>query len=113
MSHASQAMLDSEFGTHKEEDVVQKILETGSLQETSVCRFLLYATWCIKSSCTGKLHSFIPRSSPTELAQNPTPNTELSSLCWNMCHAALKCISFLATYATSPRFEHRLDRSIL
>lgn len=37
MSHASQAMLESEFGTFKEEDVVQKILESGSLQETAVC----------------------------------------------------------------------------
>eukprot|EP00892_Ulva_mutabilis_P000762 jgi/Ulvmu1/10687/UM067_0013.1 len=35
MSHASNAMLDSEFGTHKEEDVVQKILESGTLQESS------------------------------------------------------------------------------
>lgn len=41
MSHASQAMLDSEFGTHKEEDVVQKVLESGSLHESSVC-FCLY-----------------------------------------------------------------------
>ncbi|KAI9682193.1 MAG: hypothetical protein M1817_000247 [Caeruleum heppii] len=31
---ASHASLDNEFGTHKEEEVVQQILEKGVLQET-------------------------------------------------------------------------------
>ena len=31
---ASNAQLDSEFGTHKEEDVVKAILEKGDVQET-------------------------------------------------------------------------------
>ncbi|KAF2268310.1 putative RNA binding protein [Lojkania enalia] len=31
---ASNGALDSEFGTHKEEDVVKKILELGEIQET-------------------------------------------------------------------------------
>lgn len=46
MSHASHAQLDSEFGTHKEEDVVQKILESGSLQETSVRSYHLCTCGC-------------------------------------------------------------------
>lgn len=33
---ASQQMLDAEFGTHKEEDVVKQILEKGTVQETEV-----------------------------------------------------------------------------
>ncbi|KAI5201306.1 hypothetical protein E4T39_05304 [Aureobasidium subglaciale] len=31
---ASHSQLDNEFGTHKEEDVVQQILEKGDIQET-------------------------------------------------------------------------------
>ncbi|OCL09814.1 putative RNA binding protein [Glonium stellatum] len=31
---ASNSMLENEFGTHKEEDVVQQILEKGTVQET-------------------------------------------------------------------------------
>ena len=38
-------MLESEFGTSKEEDVVKQILEKGTVQETEVC-FLSLST-CI------------------------------------------------------------------
>jgi len=31
---ASHAMLDNEFGTHKDEDVIIQILEKGTIQET-------------------------------------------------------------------------------
>ena len=33
---ASNGALDSEFGTHKEEDVIKQILEKGTVQETEV-----------------------------------------------------------------------------
>lgn len=36
MDTASNGALDSEFGTHKEEEVVAKILETGSIVESEV-----------------------------------------------------------------------------
>ena len=36
MDTASNAVLENEFGTHKEEDVVQQILEKGDVQETEV-----------------------------------------------------------------------------
>jgi len=34
---ASKAMLENEFGTTREDDAVQKILERGTLQEFGVC----------------------------------------------------------------------------
>lgn len=37
---ASHAMLDNEFGTHKDEDVIIKILEKGTIQETTVSSLL-------------------------------------------------------------------------
>ena len=36
---ASHSQLDNEFGTHKEEDVVQQILEKGDILETEVRRY--------------------------------------------------------------------------
>lgn len=36
LDHASHAQLDSEFGTHRDDDVVKKILEGGDMQTTSV-----------------------------------------------------------------------------
>lgn len=33
-------MLDNEFGTHKDEDVIIKILEKGTIQETTVSSLL-------------------------------------------------------------------------
>ena len=36
MDTASNGSLDSEFGTHKEEDVVKAILEKGTVQESEV-----------------------------------------------------------------------------
>lgn len=38
---ASKAMLENEFGTAKEEDVVAQILEKGEIQEGQVCTLLL------------------------------------------------------------------------
>lgn len=35
---ASNGQLDGEFGTHKEDDVVQQILEKGDILETEVSR---------------------------------------------------------------------------
>lgn len=40
---ASNSALENEFGTHKEEDVVTKILEKGNLQEGDVSE--LYQAW--------------------------------------------------------------------
>lgn len=37
MDGASNAQLDSEFGTHREEDVVAQILEKGDIVESDVC----------------------------------------------------------------------------
>lgn len=37
LDEASNQALDDEFGTHKEEEVVQAILEKGNAQETEVC----------------------------------------------------------------------------
>lgn len=34
---ASNAVLDNEFGTHAEEEVIKQILEKGSMQESEVC----------------------------------------------------------------------------
>lgn len=36
---ASHALLENEFGSHKDEDVMKQILEKGNVQETTV-RFL-------------------------------------------------------------------------
>lgn len=36
LDNASKAMLDNEFGTHREEDCIQQILERGEVQETTV-----------------------------------------------------------------------------
>lgn len=36
---ASKAMLENEFGTHRDEDVVQQILEKGEIQEATVRHF--------------------------------------------------------------------------
>lgn len=39
MDEASKAILDDEFGTHKDDDVIPQILEKGSILETEVsCR---------------------------------------------------------------------------
>ncbi|KAL1988322.1 hypothetical protein VTN96DRAFT_10005 [Rasamsonia emersonii] len=35
LDNASKAMLDNEFGTHREEDCIQQILERGEVQETT------------------------------------------------------------------------------
>jgi hypothetical protein len=41
LNTASNGQLENEFGTKKEEDVVQKILEKGDIQSTEVrCRFV-------------------------------------------------------------------------
>jgi ribosome maturation protein Sdo1 len=37
LNTASKSQLENEFGTSKEDDVLQKILQEGSLQETEVC----------------------------------------------------------------------------
>lgn len=39
---ASKAMLENEFGTHRDEDVVQQILEKGEIQEATVRRVPLF-----------------------------------------------------------------------
>ena len=39
---ASKAMLENEFGTHKEEDVVEQILEKGEIHEATVCLFHIW-----------------------------------------------------------------------
>ena len=36
LDHASRAILESEFGTHKEDEVVEKILKGGEVQDFSV-----------------------------------------------------------------------------
>jgi hypothetical protein len=35
-------MLENEFGTHRDEDVVQQILEKGEIQEATVRSLFLY-----------------------------------------------------------------------
>lgn len=47
LDHASHAQLDSEFGTHRDDDVVKKILETGEMQ-TSAVRSAHPAHCCIR-----------------------------------------------------------------
>lgn len=37
LDRASKSMLENEFGTKNEEDVVRKILEQGDVQEQKVC----------------------------------------------------------------------------
>lgn len=37
LNTASKSQLENEFGTSKEDDVIQKILQEGTLQETEVC----------------------------------------------------------------------------
>ena len=44
MDTASKGTLEGEFGTSREEDVVQQILEKGSIIETEVSRGPLYRT---------------------------------------------------------------------
>lgn len=39
LDSASKAALENEFGTSKDEDVVQQILEKGDIQEATVCLF--------------------------------------------------------------------------
>ncbi len=39
MDTASKASLESEFGTHKDDDVVKQILDRGTIIEFEVCRF--------------------------------------------------------------------------
>lgn len=39
---ASQYMLDNEFGTHVDEDVIKQILEKGDLKESKVSDQLLF-----------------------------------------------------------------------
>lgn len=41
LDSASHASLENEFGTHNEDEVVTKILEKGSVQETDVSYMLL------------------------------------------------------------------------
>ena len=42
MDTASNAALENEFGTHKEEDVVAQILEKGDVQDVEVCKPLFF-----------------------------------------------------------------------
>lgn len=51
LDKASNAELDNEFGTHKEDDVVKQILEKGNLQETKVRSFI--STACFEDDTNG------------------------------------------------------------
>lgn len=41
MDTASKSMLEDEFGTHKDDTVVEKILENGTIIESEVCFTIL------------------------------------------------------------------------